>query len=257
MRALMYSAAVLAAAVVAAPVRADDDAKKIIQEAVKAYGGAEVLAKHHGKGVIQKGKLHASAGGMDLDGTVEVSAENGKFRRTVNLSIMGMEIAQTTVFNGEALWVAANGTIMLTVDKKEDVDLIKESLFAEEAFSQVLRGEPGFKLSVIGDDKVDDNAVVGIRISKDGHKDVSVYFDKKTHLARKVVNRGLDIQTQMEVESERILDNYKEFDGQMRPTRAIVNQDGKKVAEVEFTDVKYVDKFDKNVFAKPDGTSGS
>jgi len=250
MRVLAFSVALAAAAIISAPVRADDDAKKIIQEAVKAYGGADVLAKHHGKGVIQKGKLHVSAGGMDLDGTVDVSSQDGKFRRVVNFSIMGTDVKQTSVFNGEALWIDTNG-MLTTIDKKEDVDLIKESVFGEEAIGKVLMGDAGLKLSIIGDDKVDDAPVVGIRISKEGHKDVSAYFDKKTHLIRKIVSRGLDIQSQMEVESVRILDDYKDFDGQMRPAKASVLQDGKKIADVEFTEVKYVDKFDDDVFAKP------
>jgi hypothetical protein len=250
MRALVYSAAVTAAAVLALPVRADDDAKKIIQETVKACGGAEVLAKHHGKGVIQKGKLHASAGGMDLDGALDVSSQGGKFRRTVKLSIMGTDITQTTVFNGQTMWIDTNG-MLTTVDDKDQIALIKESLYGEEALGQVMLGESGFKLSVIGDDKVGDTPVVGIRISKEGHKDVSVYFDKKTHLVKKIVSRGLDFQTQMEVESERIVEGYKEFDGQMRPIKVTVNQDGKKTAEIEVTGVEYVDKFDDDVFAKP------
>src|SRR5579871_485868 len=249
MRALVYSAAVMAAVVLALPVRADDDAKKIIQESVKAIGGAEVLAKHHGKGIVQKGKLHVSANGMDLDGDLEVSAQDGKFRRTFKLSIMGMDITQTTVFNGQTLWQDTNG-MLTTVDDKDQVALIKESLYGEEALGQVLLGESGFKLSVIGDDKVDGAPVVGVRISKEGHKDVSVYFDKKTHLVKKVVSRGVDYQTQMEVETERVVEGYKEFDGQMRPTKVAVNQDGKKTIEVEVSGVEYVDEFGDDVFAK-------
>jgi|HubBroStandDraft_4_1064222.scaffolds.fasta_scaffold110325_2 outer membrane lipoprotein-sorting protein len=257
MRTSMFSAAVLAAIFVAGPVRADDDAKKIIQDAVKALGGADVLAKHFGKGIVQNGKIHVSAGGMDLDGTMEVSTQGGKFQRKIKISVMGTDVAQTTVFNGETLWIATNGTISNTIDKKEDVALIKESIYGDEALNRVLRGDAGFKLSIIGDDKVDDNPVVGVRISSEGHKDISVYFDKKTHLVRKVVGRGLDVQSQMEVESERILDNYKEVDGQMRPMHAIVNQDGKKLIEIEFTDAKYVEKLDDGAFAKPkEGADG-
>ncbi len=250
MRTSIYSLAIVAAALMAAPVRADDDAKKIIQDAVKAHGGAEVLAKHHGKAAIQKGKMHISVGGQDIDGTMEVSTDSSRFRRNAKLSVMGMDVTQTTVFDGKEFWVVTNDVVGMTLDKKEDIDRIKESLYGEQAVSNVLNGDAGYKLAVIGDDKVDDTPIVGVRISKEGHKDVSVYFDKGTHLIRKVVSQGLDPQL-MEVETTRILDGYKEFDGQKRATKAVVLQNGAKLAEIEFTDIKIVDKLDDDLFTKP------
>jgi hypothetical protein len=43
-----------------------------------------------------------------------------------------------------------------------------------------------------------------------------------------------------------------DVDGQKRPKRAIVHKDGKKVAEVEFSEVKYLDKLDDSIFIKPE-----
>jgi hypothetical protein len=251
MRALMYSAAVLAAVVVAAPLRADDDAAKIIEQAAKAHGGVENLSKHKDKSVIQSGKIHITTMGVEIDGTMETMTGGGKFRQDLKLSFMGNDIAQSVVFDGKEFWIAVNGMVMMSSDKKEDIDLIKESIFAEKAAGMAMLGDKSLKLSVIGDDKVDDTPVVGIRVSKEGHKDVSLYFDKKTHLLKKVVSRGLNFQTKAEVESERVFDAYKEFDGQMRPTKASVSQDGSKLLELEIKDFKYVDKFDEDTFAKP------
>jgi hypothetical protein len=87
---------------------------------------------------------------------------------------------------------------------------------------------------------------------KKGRKDVSLFFDKKTHLLKKIESRGLSFQSRQEVTQERILDEYKEFDGRMRPTKAIMNQDGMKAVEMEFTGIEFVDSLDDSTFKKPD-----
>src|SRR5260370_30988043 len=140
---------------------------------------------------------------------------------------------------------------VIDLKKEEELAPIKEAIFAEEAAGLALLGSKDIELSIIGESKVDDTPVVGVRVSKKGHKDVSLYFDKTTHLLRKVESRGMDFQTQMEVAQERIMSDYKERNGVKRPTKVIVNNDGKKVADLEILETKIVDKLDDDTFDKP------
>jgi hypothetical protein len=72
-----------------------------------------------------------------------------------------------------------------------------------------------------------------------------------THLMRKMEFRGVDFLTQQEVQQERIVSDYKDVDGQKRPTKVSVLNDGKKVVDIEFTDMSFVDKLDGDTFDKP------
>jgi len=251
MKALFFSAPAVLALAFVTSARADDDVKSVLEQAVKAHGGLENLSKHKDHGVIQKGKMHLSIMGMELDGTMEISASDEKFKQDFQFSIMGQDISQTVGFDGKQLWIAVNGKVVMAVDKKEDLDVIKEAIFAERAVSLALLGDKSIELSIIGEDKVGDTPVIGVRVSKKGHKDVSIYFDKATHLLKKTQFRGVDFQSRAEVEEEHIMDDYKDIGGEMQPMRVTVNKEGKKFVEIEFTEIKYVDKFEDSVFAKP------
>lgn len=232
--------------------RADDEAKKIVEAAIKAHGGAEKFAKIKDKAVIQKAKVKVFASGMEFEATMESQTDGKRFRQDISLSVMGQQIEQTVAFDGKETWIAANGKVIATKSKKEDLDLIEEAMYSEKVGDLMFLNDKGIELSIIGDDKVGDTPVVGVRVSKKGRKDVSLYFDKKTHRLKKVESRGVNFQSQQEVTQERILDEYKEFNGQMRPSKATVNQDGKKVVEMEFTGVEFVDTLDDSTFKKPE-----
>lgn len=230
--------------------RAEDDAKKVVEAAIKAHGGADKLAKLKDKAVQQKGKMKLFMP-IEAEGDYEMTASAGKFRRQLKFSFMGTDIDSIQVFDGKTFWISTNG-MLTTFDKKEDIDALKEAIHAEKAAGLAMLGDKNIELSLIGDDKVGDTPVVGVRVSEKGHKDVSLFFDKNTHLLKKIVNRGLDFQSHMEAEQERIIEEYKEFDGLKRPTKVTVNKDGKKQVVVEISEMKYIEKPDDTTFNKPD-----
>jgi len=249
MRRLVLPLAAVAIAFAAA-ARADDaDAKKVIDKAIKAHGGAEALAKLKDKSAILKGKMNINLMG-GIDATMEMFAGGQKFKQDLKFSIMGMDFNQVVGYDGKELWIALNGKVIQTKTGK-DLDSIKEAIHAEEMAGLTLLGDKDLEFATIGESKVDEQEVIGIKVSKKGRKDVSLFFDKKTGLLAKVESRGLDFQTNEEVNDERILHDYKKLDGIMKPTRVTMNRDGKKFIEMEITEQKYVDKLDDNTFDKP------
>jgi hypothetical protein len=252
MRTLLCSAAALLVGLaLVVPARADDDAKKVIDKAVKALGGAEALNKYKDKGVILKGKLHISTQGLELDATMEMTVAHNmgrKFRQDIQLSVMGQDINQSVAFNGKEMWITINGKLFQTLDKKEELTLLEEAAWAEEAAGLVLLNDKTIETSIIGESKLGDTPVIGVRVSKKGKKDVSLYFDKESGLLKKVQYRTIDFMSKNEVEQERIIDEYKEADGLKRANKITINQDGKKLLEMEMTEVKYVDNVGDDVF---------
>jgi hypothetical protein len=230
---------------------ADDvDAQKIIDKAIDAHGGAELLAKNKDKAGLAKGKMNINQMG-GIEAQMESFIGDKKFKHILDFTIMGMNINQVVGYDGKEMWIALNGKVIMNVNGK-DLDPIKDAIYAEELAGLVMLKEKGLELSVIGESKLGEQDLVGIRVSKKDHKDVSLHFDKKSGLLTKIDYRNLDFLTREEVAEERILQDYKKVDGLMQPSRIVLNRDGKKFVDMEITEIKYVDKLDDSVFAKPE-----
>jgi hypothetical protein len=226
-------------------VLAADDAAAILAKAIKAHQGKA-------KGAItalefkSKGKVEMM-GGLEFTQTVKVQMPN-KFKEVVELTIQGQKITQTVGFDGKQGWLNING-----MDVK--LDKLQETL--QEAAYMIQMGQlvgikgKGIEVSLVGEDQVEGKAVVGIRLSKKGHQDVSMYFDKKTWLLTKIERRAYDLQSQQEVKEERIITEYQVVDGRPMAKKALVKKDDKKAAEIEITQTTFADKFDDSEFAKP------
>ena len=235
--------------VLAGSVRADDAAKKIVDKAIAAHGGADLLAKNKDKATISKAKMTIDVAG-GIEGTMESFIGDKKFKHIVEGTVMGMKFNQIVCYDGKEMWVTFNGKIVVTKTGK-DLDPIKEAIYSEEMAGLVLLNDKDLELAVIGDSKIGENEVVGIRVSKKDHKDVSLFFDKKTGLLTKIDSRNVDFESNQEVAEEKLMHDYKKIDGMMRPTRVVVNRNDKKYIEMEFTEQKQVDKLDDGTFDKP------
>lgn len=236
-------------------VRADDDAKDVIKKAIKAHGGEDVLKKNRVRPGQFSGEAHIEAEGLELTGTMQMTAvmkdNTYRFRQDLNLKVMDMELRQSVGFDGKELWITLNDQVFMTYDSEDDIKLIRESNWAEEASDLVVLFEPGVELAIVGEDKVGDHPVVGVRVSKKGFKDVLLYFDQKTYLLRKVQNQSLDFMSRKEVEQERILDDYTDLEGQKIPKKLTFFQDGKKLLDLQVKEMKLLDHIEEGFFSRP------
>jgi hypothetical protein len=243
--------AVLAAALAApAAARADDqaDAKAIIEQAIKAQGGPEKLEKSRTFSVKMKGKLHIM--GMDLDITGASYTEPKRIRNEAELEIMGKPIKTAQVFTETKGFVVVND---MTIDFDKDVvEAAKEKMYAAEVGRLVvLTKDKEFKLSTLGESKVDGKDALGVRIEHKGRADITLYFDKKTHMLVKAEGREKDPQSGEESNVETVFGDYKDIDGVKVPHKITIAKDGKPFVEAELSDYKFEDKLDDSLFAKP------
>src|SRR5207249_1792438 len=97
--------------------------------------------------------------------------------------------------------------------------------------------------------KVGDNETVGVSVTGKDVKEVKLYFDKSTHLLAKVERMGTAPMSTDEVKQEIFLSDYKEVQGMKRPTKTVMNNDGKKFMESTVTEQKYLEKLDDKDFS--------
>ena len=227
---------------------AQDDAKAILEKAVKAHGGVEKLGKVKFQQSKAKGRIEA-AGGLDFTQESTVQPPN-KFKEVIHLTVNGMQIDVATVYNGKEGWINANGqTMPLEGDTLEAVkDAIETLGLARLAFF----GGKDYEVSGLGESKVNDRPVVGVKVSRKGHKDVNMYFDKETGLLSKLEHRVKDpMAGGQEVSEERIILEYQDVDGMKVGKKVSITRDGKKYMDAEVTDIKFSDKTDDSAFEKP------
>ena len=166
---------------------ADDDPKEIVAKAIKAHGGEEYLAKHQAVQATEKGKINIPG-----VGEADFSQESAymlpdKFKHTIEFEAMSLKIRFVAISNGDKVSVDAtvNGQAAdLGTNLKEAYKTVP--VVIRISHLTPLLKDKSYELSLIGEDKVDDKKVVGVRVSKKSQKDVNVYFDKETGLLTKM-----------------------------------------------------------------------
>ncbi len=255
-RSLFAAAAAGLVLVLAAPARADDQAemKALIDKAIKAHGGEANLAKYKATTWKGKGKVH-TMGGIEFTG--DWFETDGKLRFNLELDFMGMAIKVTQVVANDKGWekVSVGGMDVMNDEmSKEEIEETQEELYANRIMSlqAFAAKDKGLELATLGEVKVNDKPCLGVRVSSKGHRDVSLFIDKETHLVVKAEHRVKDFdEGGQEYNQEYYQSEYKEFDGIKEPTKTVVHRDGKLFLEIETTEFKHLEKLDDSLFQKP------
>src|SRR5262245_25215124 len=171
--------------------RADDQAeiKALVEKAIKAHGGTELLNKYTaGSGKVQ-GKYYGMGDGIPFTATNHAQ-EPDRFRVETMMEIMGQQYTILQVYNAGKGWISVNGMTMEM--PKELLDAARDQLRNERLTRLTPLRDKAYKLSPTGEIKVDGKAAVGVRAEREGYRDVSLYFDKDTAVLLKVETRVRD-----------------------------------------------------------------
>jgi hypothetical protein len=249
-RLLAIPLALATALVVAVPVRADEATKAIFEKAIKAYGGNEKLAAQKHLYLRSKGTLELPGLGSTNFNQEIWLKETGKMKDVMQLDVMGMQINVTTVYNGEKVWVNANGMTM-ELDQEIYGREFKEVTHLMKVMRLAFVGDKSIEVSIAGEAKVEDRPAVGVRLSSKGYKDVTLYFDKESGLITRVDRMALDASTGQDVAEERIIKEYQVIDGLKTAKKILLNRDGKKFLEAEVLELKMLAEIDDSEFKMP------
>ena len=236
----------------AIPARADEqaDLKAIVEKAVKASGGEEKLTKFKAMNMKMKGKFYGMGDGIDY--TMEIWVQQpAQSKSEVSIEANGMKFTFAQVLNGDKGWTSIAGK---TDDMdKEAVEEGKEVMYAGRVTQLApLVKEKGFTFAALGDMKIGDHETVGVKVSSKDHRDVNLYFDKKTNLLVKSESNVKDLMAGgKEVNQETYYEDYKEVDGIQRAGKIVIKREGKDYVDGELTEFKPMEKLDDKLFDKP------
>jgi hypothetical protein len=155
------------------------------------------------------------------------------------------------VFDGKQGWMKINDN---TIDLDEDaVAEAKEDIHAGRVETLVpLLKDKRFELSPLGEAKVGDHEAVGVQVAHKGHRDIKLFFDKKTGLLLKNERVIKDpMLGGQERKQETLHSDYKDVNGVKYPMKLDIKRDGEKHLEGQLTDFQTDVKIDNAVFAKP------
>jgi hypothetical protein len=158
--------------------------------------------------------------------------------------------AITLVVDRDKGWIKGNDNPAGALPKEHLAALLQG--FAGLRLAETLLPLTGkeWKLSSLGEIKVNDKPTVGVKAVKKGMPDLDLYFDKATALPVRAEMR-LKEAGGTEAAYVATFGEYKKIDGRMHFTRLTVRRDDMVVLEMERGDIKVKDKVDDVTFAKP------
>jgi hypothetical protein len=129
---------------------------------------------------------------------------------------------------------------------------------AEHCLSVICSKDMYFDISTLPEVEVDGKPAQGVRVRSRGHRDINLYFDKKTNLMVKLTRLFDDPMSGEKANEERIIKEYQDVQGIKTIKKVETFLDGKKYGasdikiEMEMIEAKYLDKVDDHEFAKPE-----
>lgn len=227
----------------------DHELRTLVAKAVKAHGGKELLKKYQHAQVKYKGEVDSMGVMAKVEG--EVYASPDRMKNIIGVEVNGMNIKIQQGFDGKILWMDVMGMGQEIKDDDKIKDM-KVNMYAEQVGNLWELDNKEYKLGSLGDMKIKGKDAVGVRVSKEGKRDVNLWFDKQSNLLIKHEYRGKDAFGQEgEVNNEKYFADYKAVMGIQTPGRMEVHKEGKKIVDLEITETRYHEKLDDSIFAKP------
>jgi hypothetical protein len=226
----------------------DQDAKAVVDKAVKALGGAQKLGAVKAFAWKAKGKhkINDNDGGF----TSKVTLQGiDHFRQEFDGDFGGNQVKGVIVLDGDKGWRKFGENS----GKLEDDALANQKrnvyLQAVPAMVLPLKGE-GFKVESAAEEKVGGKPAVALKVTGPDGKEFQLFFDKQSGLPVKLTATVAGFQGG-EYAQETTFANYKDFDGIKRATKIETKRNGKQFIEQEITEFKVLDKVDPKTFAEP------
>ena len=225
------------------PANGNREARQIVRKGIRAMGGGEALAKSKVSTWKERGTYHGMGDGLPYTGEYAIEWPE-KFK---------MEISDvfTIVLDGKQGWMSTGGAVQeLTGD---DLKEQQQQLHSGYVTSLLFFSEDGYKLEKLDDADVDGKPAAVVKVSHDGQRDVKLFFDPQSGLLVKAEYRLKSPELGgQEVTEEAFFRDYHEVEGLQVPRTALLHRDGQKFVEAEYYDMKFPDKLEASVFAKPE-----
>jgi hypothetical protein len=229
---------------------ADDqaDAKVILDAAIKATGGEAALEKP--VAFYFKFKEVQYDGDKKTLTTGEWFLQGHDQERAVSFDEDG-KTTEIVVLNGKDGWSKEADQPAERLSD-EQLEYQQEMVFLNwVTMLAPLKGKE-FRLATSDETTVGDRKAVGITVTQEKHRPVTLYFDKESHLLVKWKRKLKDPDTSKEVDEECVFSDFRDVQGTKQPFKAEVTWDGAKVMDLTVTEAKLHEKpLDDKLFEKP------
>jgi hypothetical protein len=224
------------------------DPKAIIQKAIDAMGGEEKLARY--KGSVTKGKCTFYGMGRPIACTGEWYVQLPRQLKAVyQMDMGGKKATRIEVVSKDRGWTVMGGK--LRPIPPEQLAEIYEGMEAHYALTLLPLKDPTYRLAFLGESEVQGQPTVGLKVSKDGHRDVLLYFDKEHGYLLKMQTRVKGMGG-TEQDEETIYGDYHDFDGVRSYKKMTTKRDGKPFLESEANEYKAFERLPDSTFDKPE-----
>jgi hypothetical protein len=245
-RVFVWSVSAILTLAFTAKAKADDvdQARAIIDKAIKAVGGEDKIAKFKTHTWKNKGTYYGVGDGVPYTAIYAVSWPD-KSRFEVEGGFI------TAAVDGDKGWMQAMGGEVHEFTKEEMVEQ-KEVQHQGYVTTLLPLKDKAYTLSPLGETKIADKPAVGVKVSHKDRRDVNLYFDKDSGLLLKSEAKvKVPEEGNKEVSQETLYDDYQQVEGAWVAMKIVVFREGKKYVEGENFDIRIVDKLDEKLFAKP------
>jgi hypothetical protein len=226
-----------------------DTIKAVLDKGSKAIGGEEKITKYPGLLLKGSGKFYEGDKAIPFKGTWYTQGLD-KSRTTTIVELKGFNSEEITVVNGAKGWVKATGDDAKELDK-DALSEERENLYFNWVTSLVPLKAKEYKLTLLGDSKVNNKPAIGIAVASKGHRDVKLFFDKDSGLIVKAERKVRDLEGKKDVTEEVLFSDYKDIDGLKVAMKYQSKWDGKNHADADMTEAKVFEKIDAKWFEKP------
>jgi hypothetical protein len=234
----------------AATVRADDSAaaRELIEKAIRAHGGEATLAKCPVMTMKFKGTVH----GSDKTPTILFKAQmttNGaeRVKLIVESDNFGKFIL-VSVLNGDRGWIGCNGETQEV--KKDKLATMQEDAYSAWVASLLPLKDKTFNLTMEGEANIDNRTALGVKVSRMGHRDVKLFFDKETGLLVKTERLAKDEQGK-EVSEATFLSEHKDVQDTKQAMKITIFRGGRPYQTWEVMDYLLAANPNEGTFNKP------
>lgn len=240
-----WSALFLLVAYTRADEREQERANTLVKWMIESHGDDKLLDV---KAVTVKSKVTAPDGQVFLSTvTVQpphqlravIEEQGGKGEKTVQLVNDKTCCCQR---NGEEEKLDAEG--------RKELAQLRNRLCLSVLLSSIKNGV--YQLKPLGESKIDDRPVLGVKVTREGHRDIEMFIDKTSHRLVKIKTVA-KAGSRGEVPLEAYYSDYKDVAGCMVPMKVKYVRNGKTGRTVEVLEYKvHKDKLSDEHFAKPD-----
>jgi hypothetical protein len=235
---------------VAWPIRAaDPEPKEIIAKSLAATGrkddGKETAVHFKDRGIVE-------VSGLKIEYTAEFwFRPPDALRFEMKAEVMNQKIEIKNVTAGDKVVETMGGDAEIVKGDKKDASIAQVYSFWV-ATLKPLNHDKGFTLTSVVGKMVNEKDTYGVMVERKGKAEVTLYFDKASHLLLKSEMQVKDeFQGWKEVLEETFYESYKETNGVKEPRKLRVLRDGKPLIESNPTEYQPIEKPDPKLFEKP------